>query len=241
MKERMNNQRLCIKFLIGRAWFVIMLFTGFYLPVAFAKDFGTQSTTFVIKEEGFLKLIQRRLASIDIATHQQKMSDIATKTVEEPKVVANITKASKTTTHYFDPSYVLDHDVVLPSGKLLYAAGTRVNPLDHISWNGKMIFIDERDLSQVEWLKKHHLKQMLKHEDDNINKDLQLTVEIKDQGDTKIILVGGKPLQLAKEIKHQVYFDQFGELSNRFSITYVPAIVEQEDKQLKITQINMRD
>ena len=169
------------------------------------------------------------------------MSDVATKTVEEPKVVANITKASKTTTHYFDPSYVLDRDVVLPSGKLLYGAGTRVNPLDHLSWSGKMIFIDERDLSQVQWLKKHHLKQTPQHENDNINKDLQLTVEIKDQGDTKIILVGGKPLQLAGEIKHQVYFDQFGELSNRFSIAHVPAIVEQEDKQLKITQINMRD
>jgi len=93
----------------------------------------------------------------------------------------------------------------------------------------------------VEWLKKHHLKQTLKHEDDNINKDLQLIREIKDQGDTKIILVGGKPLQLAKEIKHQVYFDQFGELSNRFSIAHVPAIVEQEGKQLKITQINIKD
>ena len=220
---------------------MIMLFTGFYLPVAFAKDFGTQGATFAIKEEGFLSMIQRRLASINIAAHQQKMSDIATKTVEEPKVVANITKASKTQVHYFDPSYVLDHDIVLPSGKLLYAAGTRVNPLDHISWSGKMIFIDERDQSQVEWLKKHHLKQTLKHEDDNINKDLQLIREIKDQGDTKIILVGGKPLQLAKEIKHQVYFDQFGELSNRFSITHIPAIVEQEGKQLKITQINIKD
>ena len=237
----MNNHQLCTKFLIARAWFMIMLFTGFYLPVAFAKDFGTQSTTFPIKEEGFLIMIQRRLASINIAAHQQKMSDIATKTVEEPKVVANITKASKTTTHYFDPSYVLDHDVVLPSGKLLYAAGTRVNPLDHISWSGKIIFIDARDLSQVEWLKKHHLKQTLKHEDSVLNKDLQLIREIKDQGDTKIILVGGKPLQLAKEIKSQVYFDQFGELSNRFSIAHVPAIVEQEDKQLKITQINIKD
>ena len=82
---------------------------------------------------------------------------------------------------------------------------------------------------------------MLKHEDDNINKDLQFITEIKEQDDDKIILVGGKPLQLAKEIKHQVYFDQFGELSNRFSIAHVPAIVEQEGKQLKITQINIKD
>ena len=82
---------------------------------------------------------------------------------------------------------------------------------------------------------------MLKHEDDNINKDLQFITEIKEQDDDKIILVGGKPLQLAREIKSQVYFDQFGELSNRFSIAHVPAIVEQEDKQLKITQINIKD
>jgi conjugal transfer pilus assembly protein TraW len=104
-----------------------------------------------------------------------------------------------------------------------------------------MIFIDARDLPQVRWLKKYHLKQTLKHEDSVLNEELQLITEIKEQDDTKIILVGGKPLQLAGEIKHQVYFDQFGELSNRFSIAHVPAIVEQEDKQLKITQINIKD
>jgi conjugal transfer pilus assembly protein TraW len=237
----MNNYQLCIKIWAGKMWFSTMLFILFYLPIAFAKDFGTQSTTFPIKEEGFLSMIQRRLASIDITAHQKKMSEVVTKSVEEPKAVANITKASKTTTHYFDPSYSLDHDVILPSGELLYTAGTRVNPLDHLSWTGKMVFIDARDQSQVRWLREHHFKQTLKHEDSSLNKELQFVTEIKDQDDDKIILVGGKPLQLAKDINYQVYFDQFAELSNRFSIIHVPAIVEQEDKKLKITQINIGD
>ena len=221
----MNNYQLCIKIWAGKMWFSTMLFILFYLPIAFAKDFGTQSTTFPIKEEGFLSMIQRRLASIDITAHQKKMSDIATKAVEEPASVANITKASKTHVHYFDPSYVLDHDVVLPSGKLLYVAGTRVNPLDHLSWTGKMIFIDARDLSQVRWLREHHLNSKI-NDTDTGNHD-----------DDKIILVGGKPLQLAKDIDYQVYFDQFGELSNRFSIAHVPATVEQDGKRLKIKEI----
>ncbi len=223
------SNRSIVQELIVRAILVSIFSSLIYLPVAFGKDFGTQSTTFSIKEEGFLSQIQRRLASIDIAAHQKKMRDAVTKTVEEPKAVANITKASKTTTHYFDPSYILDHDVVLPSGKLLYAAGTPVNPLDHLSWTGKMIFIDARDQSQITWLKEHRVNPKINDTDTG------------NQDDDKIILVGGKPLQLAKDINYQVYFDQFGELSNRFSIVHVPAIVEQDAKQLKITQIHIGD
>ena len=40
-----------------------------------AKDFGKQGTTFEIKEEGFVAMMQRKLKGVNLAEHEQKMKD----------------------------------------------------------------------------------------------------------------------------------------------------------------------
>jgi conjugal transfer pilus assembly protein TraW len=54
--------------------------------------------------------------------------------------------------------------------------------------------------------------------------------------EAKVVLVGGKPLELEKELETPIYFDQFGELTSKFKIAFVPAIVEQDGKYLKVTE-----
>lgn len=211
----------------------------------FAKDFGKCGATFEIKEEGFVAMMQRKLKEVNLAEHEQKMKDLARKRVEEPTPVLGITRAKSTVSHSFDPSYVLDEDVFLPCGKLLYAAGTRVNPLDHMEWGGRMIFIDERDLAQIAWIKNNYLKTegfdknepKLPQGLDDQNKGN--TVHTVISSDTKIILTGGRPLELERELANPIYFDQFGELTGRFNIAHVPAIVEQDGKYLKVTELNI--
>jgi conjugal transfer pilus assembly protein TraW len=220
----------------------------------FAKDFGKQGTTFEIKEEGFVSMMQRRLSSINLAEHEKMMEDIASKKVEEPTAVEGITRAEKTISHSFDPSYVLDADVFLPCGKLLYAAGTTVNPLDHMAWSGRIVFIDARDKAQVVWVKENYLKSKLASNESVSNeeessqklasqheKDSEKIVKIKDGDDTKIILVGGRPLELEKETNSLIYFDQFGELTKKFNIAHVPATVEQDGKYLKVIEVNIEE
>mgnify|MGYP003553158158 FL=1 len=210
-----------------------------------AKDFGKQGATFEIKEEGFVAMMQRKLKGVNLAEHEQKMKDLARKRVEEPTPVLGITRATRTISHSFDPSYVLDEDVFLPCGKLLYPAGTRVNPLDHMEWGGKIVFIDGRDPSQIAWVKDNYLK--TEAFDKNL---IKLPQNLNDQNtdsaahtvvsssDTRIILTGGRPLELEREVGNPIYFDQFGELTGRFNIAHVPAIVEQDGKYLKVTEIN---
>ncbi|WP_342272261.1 hypothetical protein [Candidatus Tisiphia endosymbiont of Parasteatoda lunata] len=79
-------------------------------------------------------MMQRKLQNLNFAEYQQEMQDLARKKIEEPVAIAGIGKATKTVSHNFDPSYVLDQDVVLPCGKLLYARGTRVNPLGYMGF-----------------------------------------------------------------------------------------------------------
>ena len=219
---------------------VIQLFSN----AALAKDFGKQGTTFEIKEEGFVAMMQRKLKGVNLAEHEQKMKDLAKKRVEEPTAVSGITRATKTISHSFDPSYVLDQDVFLPCGKLLYAMGTTVNPLDHMEWNGRIVFVDGRDQSQITWVKDNYLKAMLVKSGEELSENLsdqniEDITQVAARDDTKIILTGGKPLELESEVGHPVYFDQFGELTKKFNIAHVPAIVEQDGKYLKVTEINI--
>ena len=231
--------------MIGFNKFLILTVFFSLSSTALAKDFGKQGTTFEVKEEGFVAMMQRKLKGVNLAEHEQKMKDLARKRVEEPTAILGITRATKTISHSFDPSYVLDQDVFLPCGKLLYAGGTTVNPLDHMEWNGRIVFIDGRDLSQIAWVKDNYLKANKGNDANDETAVQSLTIQNKDathslaSSDTKIILTGGKPLELESEVGHPVYFDQFGELTSRFNIAHVPAIVEQDGKYLKVTEINI--
>ncbi len=206
-------------------FWLIILITINLTSLAVAKDFGKQGTTFEIREEGLQAMIKRKLANLNLQEHYQKMQDLARKSIEEPKAIENITRASKTITYNFDPSYVLDIDVYLPSGKLLYPIGTKVNPLDHLDWDDRLIFIDGTDQQQLAWVIKNYLN----------------SKEVSEEGspDNKIVLVAGKPLELEQKIEHPVYFDQSGALTKKFNIAHVPAIIEQAGKYLKVTEVNI--
>ena len=211
----------------------------------FAKDFGKRGAIFEIKEEGFVAMMQRKLKGVNLAEHEQRMQDLARQRVEEPTPVFGVTRARETVSHSFDPSYVLGEDVFLPCGKLLYPAGTRVNPLDYMEWGGRMVFIDGRDSTQMAWAKDNYLTT---EAFDKNGPKLPQGLDDQNEGntanrsissDTKIILTGGRPLELERELEHPIYFDQFGELTGRFNIGHVPAIVEQDGKYLKVTEINI--
>jgi conjugal transfer pilus assembly protein TraW len=55
----------------------------------------------------------------------------------------------------------------------------------------------------------------------------------------KPILVGGEPLKLMREWKREVFYDQGGALTRRFSITQSPAVVSQEGKKLRVDEIRL--
>ena len=210
---------------------------------SFAKDFGKQGTTFVVKEEGFVAMIKRKLGDLNLEKHQQKMQDIARDRVFSPPPVRGIERCKKQSSHIFDPTFVLDKDVYLPCGKLLYAAGTKVNPLDQMDFTSELVFIDGSDKAQVAFVKERYLSSVTKPASAP-NSSTEVSVsggEALYHGDTKIILVAGRPLDLAGEIGVHIYFDQFGELTTKFGIKSVPAIVKQEGKHLKVTEVRLDD
>lgn len=183
-----------------------------------AKDFGKYGASFAIEEEGFIAMIQRKLKTIDIEEHNRKMVDIARDRVTNPARVEGITKAEEDREFYYDPTYILKEDIKLPCGKLLQKSGTSVNPLEYMKFDRRLIFIDGRDHSQLEWLRNR---------------------KVIDRVVDRVILVGGKILELQENLNRELYFDQAGEITSRLGIKHVPAIVEAERDKLKINEVKI--
>lgn len=199
---------------------LLLLVTIFATSSLQAKDFGKAGSVFEIAEEGFVSMMQRKLSTLDMSKHQQEMIDIASKHVQNPTPL-NIGAALEDREYYYDPTYVLDRDAKLPNGEILYKAGRSVNPLEHMSLDRVLIFIDGRDLKQVTWLKEY-IEEYRKSDE---------------RFPLRIVLTGGKIFELKEEIGEDLYFDQTGELTNKFGIKFVPAIAEQDGVRLKIKEL----
>ena len=206
----------------------LILISFIYSSHALANDLGKLGHTFKIEEEAFTLMMKHKLAEIDMEAEREKMQKIAIDRVENPAPVIGITVVTENRTFYFDPTYTLDEDAVLPCGKILHKAGTTVNPLEHMDLNRRLFFVDSREASQVEWLQ------------EQLNNPLH---EQKEPVEDRIILVGGSVFKLKEVLgqKHEdkVYFDQSGELTTRFGIKHSPAIAAQEGLKIRIDEINL--
>jgi len=203
---------------------------------AYAKDFGTRGHTYQIVEQGFLEMIDQRLQKVDMEKEREKMTAVVKDKVANPAPVKGIELATKRREFYFDPTYTLEKDAILPCGKVLHKAGTKINPLEEMqklgqSLSRRMIFVDASRKNQVQWLKKQ-LKTPL------------VATNPNEQVEDRIILISGKPVEIKEELgeehKNKVYFDQAGEITTKFGIKASPAVVVQDGLQLKIEEIKVR-
>jgi conjugal transfer pilus assembly protein TraW len=145
--------------------------------------------------------------------YKQKVIDA----VEKPRPVHGVSTTETARTFYVDPTWTLDRNVVDEQGKLLFPAGTKVNPLDYAPLTQYLLFFDQREKAQVAFARRF--------------------IE-QSKARVKPILVGGEPLKLMRQWKREVFYDQGGVLSRKFLLKQSPAIVSQEGKRLRIDEIH---
>jgi conjugal transfer pilus assembly protein TraW len=188
-----------------------------------AVDLGAIGPTYGIAEPHLLADIERRLREKERSGELQRLMDEARTrgidAVREPAPVADVHATDTPRTFYVDPSFTLDRNVVDASGRLLFAAGTRKNPLEVVSLNKRLLFFDARDRRQVARAR-----------------ELMSSYE----GHVKPILTGGSYLDLMKSWRIPVYYDQQGVLIRRLGIRQVPALVSQEGQRLRIDEVVLR-
>ncbi|MGJ9418686.1 type-F conjugative transfer system protein TraW [Massilia sp. CMS3.1] len=200
---------------------ILVLAPLFLAPcIAVAVDLGTIGPVYPIGEPNLLDFIRQRLLAKERSGELESLQESARRrgieAMTHPQPVAGLRTAETARTFYFDPTFTLDRNVQDDKGRLLFAAGTRKNPLEIVSLSKHLLFFDARDQRQVARAR---------------------DVIALYHGHVKPILVGGSYLDLMKSWRSPVYYDQQGLLTRRFGITQVPAIVSQEGLSLRIDEL----
>ena len=189
------------------------------MPAAGA-DLGVRGATWPIAEPDLLVQIESRLLEMErageLARIEREARTRARARLEEPDPVAGIGPAREARSRLFDPSITVERDIRLPDGTLIAAAGTRVNPLARHALTRDLLFVDGRREAEVAWALGH-------------------------ERPSKIVLLAGRPLDLARTHGRGFFFDQGGRLAARFGLRFTPALVEQAGTQLRITEIPVED
>jgi len=194
-------------------------------PSARAVNLGTIGPTYGIAEPHLLTEIERRLREKERTGELQRLIDEArargVESVRQPAPVEGLRTTEAARTFYVDPSFTLDRNVVDAQGRLLFAAGTRKNPLEVVSLTRKLLFFDARDPKQV-------------------RRAGELMASTAATTPVKPILTGGSYLDLMRAWRVPVYYDQQGALTRRLGIRQVPALVSQEGARLRIDELSLR-
>ena len=184
---------------------------------ALARDYGQQGAVWPIVEPDLLAQIHARLTRLEKTGETARLNEeLKRRTiarVNRPEPVAGLGPASAKRSWRFDPTITVERNIADEKGRVIIAAGTRVNPLDTVPLRAPLVFLDGDDPAQLAWATRRFAATR-----------------------AKLILVRGAPLELMKARQRRFYFDQGGSLVKHFGIRAVPATVEQQGRVLLITE-----
>ncbi len=193
----------------------------FHLGTVYAKDLGVHGRVYEIAEENMLKVLMKRAqAQVDSGEWDKRVEQWRKKAkqqVARPHGIV-LPRAKKTTSHLFDPSIIVPKDIKDAAGQLIRAKGTRINPLTYVSMSQTLVFIDGDDTKQIDWIKKSTAQQPDKY---------------------RIILTNGPVIDLSKQLKRKLFFDQRQYYIKKLAIKSLPAIVYQQGMYLRIDEVAM--
>jgi len=188
-----------------------------------ALDLGVVGPVYPIAEQDMLLTIEQRLETLEANGELDRIEAAARPRyqgyVERPQGV-HLPRAEQNRTYFVDPSLTVPYDIKEHEGRLIYPAGTTVNPLDYIRLSKQLLFFDGDDPVQVKWARA------------KIDGDPQ---------HIKPILTNGPVLEIMKAWQLRLYFDQRGRLVEQFGLQALPATVNQEGLRLKVVEHSLND
>ena len=199
---------------------VLTISTVLSVSPASAADLGVRGATWPVAEPDLLEQIEERLSGMqrsgELARIEREARTRARSRIEEPEPVPGIAPAREARSRMFDPAITVERDIRLPDGTLIAAAGTRIDPLARHPLTRDLLFVDGRREAEIAWALEHAKP-------------------------AKIVLLAGRPLDLARRHRRPFFFDQGGRLAARFGIAATPALVEQAGSQLRISEFPVED
>lgn len=194
-----------------------LVFLALFQPCANAMVFERQGEVFAIAEDDFRSFIYKRLEYLNRTGAFKKFEKETIKrlsqSVTRPKPL-NLGTSSKSYSYQVSPEIIVSEDIRLPSGELVAAKGTRINPMNRVHYQAALLFFNADDPNQIRWVQRHQ----------------------KEHGQFKLILTSGD-IKKTSELLGRVYFDQEGAITQKLNIKHIPAIAAQEGNQwlIKVT------
>ena len=189
------------------------------MPVS-AKDLGVWGEVWPIEESDLLTQVESALKYLESSGELARLNEDtrirARERLEAPAPVPGIVPATQPRTWLYDPAIVVQEDIVGPGGALIARAGTRIEPLAHRPMTQTLLFIDGTRPAEVDWA-------------------------LAQVAPTRIVLLAGRPFDLARAHARVFYFDQRGTLAERFGLKATPARVRQERLKLRIDELVLPD
>lgn len=186
-----------------------------------AKDYGVIGTTYPIAERDMIEFMQDRMRqkveSGEVAATQKQMVDRAKKMVARPQGI-KLPRAQVNKSIEMGVSYTLPNNIMDSAGKILFLAGTTINPLEVKSLTKSFCFVDGDDEEQVNWLKKN----------------------CADPARYRVVLVNGNFLDVSARLGRRLYFDQRSYLTQRFGLQALPTIISQKGTVLNVEEIAIK-
>lgn len=173
--------------------------------------------SYPIIETDLLLAIEQRLRHMEangqFAALNEQMKTKAIARVKRPQPVAGLSSAISKRSWLHDPSVVVENDIKDTKGNLIALAGQRVNPMLFVRLSQDLVFVDGENRSEIEWATRNY---------SNLK--------------SKIIFVSGSPFEEMKGYQRRFFFDQGGQLVEKFGIRHTPASVTTEGELLRITE-----
>ena len=208
---------MCGRRLVAALWLAAVLDAA--MPVS-AKDLGVWGEVWPIEESDVLVQVETALKYLEASGELARMNEEARlrarERLEAPPPVPGIAPATEPRSWLYDPAIVVQEDIVGPGGGLIAARGTRIEPLAHRPMTQTLLFIDGTRQAEVEWA-------------------------LAQVAPIRIILLSGRPFDLARRHGRAFYFDQGGTLTERFGLEATPARIRQEGLKLRIAEIPLDD
>ena len=187
---------------------------------ALAKDLGVRGQTWAIAEPDLLTRIEARLSGMartgELARLELDARSRARTRIEAPERIAGIAPARERRTWLFDPAITVERDIAAADGTVIAAAGTRIDPFARLPLTRDLVFVDGTRTVEIAWALGHAKP-------------------------AKIIILAGRPLELARAHGRPFFFDQGGRLAARFGLRATPSLMTRDGALLRITEIPLDD